>query len=430
MDDGYRNRGAAAAYLLASKRCEILGLEHLLRMGQVVTAVSELVHAMQRERGISNLYVASGGERCRDRLPALVQITREAEGAFRDRLAQVDSDLAGVPGNSRLLSRIAYALHGLEELCTVRERVRELSLQPEAVIDGYSALVQSLLALVFEAADAAADPDVSRALVALFHLMQGKELAGQERAVGVGGFARGGFSNSLSERLRHLIDHQERCFQVFADFADQTQLGEWWNARGAEAPAELERLRRIAFSGAMKGAVDRALSDVWFRVTSERIDALRQIEDRVEHGLMALCRRRIAEARRDLESHRNHLDALTATPPDTGALAVFFDRGAAPGGEAVDTGCASPQLGRSLIDLVRSQSARLQTMSEELEQARAALADRKAIEKAKGLIMRHRRINEDQAYRFLREVAMAQSRKLADVARDTIAMSDIFRERG
>ena len=60
----------------------------------------------------------------------------------------------------------------------------------------FSRVIAALLALVFEAADVAAEPAVSRLLVALFNLMQGKELAGQERASGAAAFAAGGAASA------------------------------------------------------------------------------------------------------------------------------------------------------------------------------------------------------------------------------------------
>ncbi len=432
MDERTTGRDAAD-YLLASKKCDILALEQLLNMGQLVVSISNLVHALQRERGISNLYVASGGKRSAGRLAELVTASIDAERLFRERLNDIDIDNPQVPGASRLFSRIAHALQGLEELHAVRGDIRAVKLKPEAIIDGYSQLIQSLLAIVFEAADAAADPDISRALVAMFHLMLGKELAGQERAVGVAGFAQGGFSERLSNRLRHLIDHQERCFQTFTHFADTRSMAVWRETLSSEGTAELERYRRIAFASAGEGMADTSLCDSWFDVASDRIDAIKRVEDQLEQTLDALSRRKIDDARQDLDSHQVHIKALAQQAGST-SFAIFYSGTAgtpeAAAAQALDTGCASPQLGRSLVDLVQEQSQRLQVMGEELQEARAALAERKTIEKAKGLIMKHHQIGEEEAYRFLRQLAMAQSRKLADVARSTIAMADILKHPG
>jgi len=429
MTTNQTGRGAAD-YLLASKRCEILGLEQLLQMGQLVACISQLVHVLQLERGASNMFVGSGGERCADIRKAQIKKAGVAERKFRDYLSGMDIDCQCTSGDSRLLSRVAYALHALDELGEVRREINQLKAVPGTIIDGYSALIQSLLAIVYETADSAADPEVSRLLVAMFHLMQGKEVAGQERAVGSAGFAQGRFDRNFTQRLRRLIDSQERCFQIFLNFSDETYVEQWQAIADSPSSVALERLRRIAFTSVVDGQADRDLSDAWFALTSERIDAMKCIEEAIGSQLSALCRDKVEHARADLDSHRLHLDTLSRKA-DQPSFAVFFNGNAACAidnrdNETFETGCAGPQLGRSLFDLVHTQSERLQSMAEELEAARAALAERKTIEKAKGLIMTSRRVSEDEAYRFLRHVAMTQNRRLSDVARDTLAMAELL----
>ncbi|MCP1675344.1 hypothetical protein J2T57_002492 [Natronocella acetinitrilica] len=428
MDPQDTDARNAADYLIASKQCDIHELEQLLCNGRLVVAISNLVHALQRERGQSNLFVASGGTCCAESLVHSAAGTDQAERGFRQSLAEIDTTPGAMVGGSRLLTRIAHALHGIAAVPSLRRKVKALRLQPEQIIDGYSEVVQGLLSVVFEAADTAGDPDISRLLVALFHLVQGKELVGQERATGAAGFARGGFDATLASRLQRLIDSQERCFQVFVDFADPPTLELWRETGPGQCTAELERLRRIALTG--QAVSDPELGMVWFDAVTLRIDAMRQVEDRLQQSLAALCERRIEEARADLASHRDLIAALDRDSAGQGAFAVFYesDPGTASSGTrlAAETQGANPRLGRSLVELVQSQSRRLQAMNEELQRARAALSERKMVEKAKGLIMKHRGLEEEAAYRFLQEVAMAQSRRLADVARDAIALSDIF----
>lgn len=430
MPDSTTGDWTVADYLIASKRCDILSLEQLVQTGQLVVCISNLVHALQRERGASNMYIASGGHRFASQLSGLVDDASRQERQFRDGLRRIDPGTGSLPGASRLYNRIAFALHGLDELPDVRRAIKTLDVDSDTVIEGYSTLIQGLLAVVFEAADSAADPDISRVLVAMFHLMQGKEFAGQERAAGAAGFASGSFGGRLSGRLRHLIESQERCFQIFLEFADADSLSVWEDSGAGVASAEMERLRRIACTANENSVADATQADAWFDLASRRIDDMKRVEDQLELSLESLCQRKIAEARADLDCHQDRIETL-ASQTERPGFAIFFNESGAGrpdsfGGVAYHTDCASPQLGRSLIDLVQSQSQRLQAMSEELTEARAALSERKAVERAKGLIMRHRQMSEEEAYRFLRQVAMAQSRRLADVAEDTIAMQDIL----
>ncbi len=66
-------------------------------------------------------------------------------------------------------------------------------------------------------------------------------------------------------------------------------------------------------------------------------------------------------------------------------------------------------------------------MQEELTAARAALEDRKLQERAKALLMKHRKLTEDQAHKLLRQMAMDQGKRLTDIARSVVAMEHHWR---
>ncbi|MEO9585838.1 MAG: ANTAR domain-containing protein, partial [Marinobacter sp.] len=75
-----------------------------------------------------------------------------------------------------------------------------------------------------------------------------------------------------------------------------------------------------------------------------------------------------------------------------------------------------PDRVRSIIDSAVAQFESFQALRAELEETRSALEDRKVIEKAKGLIIRHENCDEETAYRMLRSSAMEHSERLAVMA--------------
>ncbi|MDC7712232.1 ANTAR domain-containing response regulator [Vogesella indigofera] len=60
----------------------------------------------------------------------------------------------------------------------------------------------------------------------------------------------------------------------------------------------------------------------------------------------------------------------------------------------------------------------------ELADAQRQLADRKVVEKAKGLLMEMKGLDEATAYKQLRERAMKQQKKLAEVAQEIISLAE------
>ena len=67
-------------------------------------------------------------------------------------------------------------------------------------------------------------------------------------------------------------------------------------------------------------------------------------------------------------------------------------------------------------------------LQDDLSAAREALEDRKVIERAKGILMKSRGLNEDEAYGLLRKTAMNQKRKLAEIAQSVVTAAKMLNE--
>jgi len=403
------------AFLVAARRCELRELEQLARSCELVRAVSELVHRLQAERGCSNLHLASGGKRFEAERAACAAASAEAEALVRAWLDRADIlDPAGQQapaGGARLLTRIALALHALDGLPELRAKIAAGRGAPREATECFTLAIGALLGLVFEAADIATDPAISRLLVALFNLMQGKEFAGQERAAGAAAFAAGGTGTQSELDLLHLIELQETCFERFEAFCPPGLRSTWDAAREAMPLAELERLRRKLLAAGQGGALPATLAEPWFACCSARLDHLRVIEDLLAGGLRAACAARIAALQRD--------------PDDPEALLRMLEE-VAEGRPELAADPFGPRLTRSIVDVLQAQSRRLQAMSEELAAARASLDERKLIDRAKAALMRHQGLSEDAAYRLMRQTAMNQGRRLPDVARAVLELEPLL----
>lgn len=411
----------ASDFLAASKRCETAALESLLGMGGLVRAVSDLIHAVQRERGASNFYLGSGGVEFGGELGEMSVETDEALGSLVEAWAGMGERVAAGVDRTRLLNRLAHAAHELAGLDELRGKVRALGMSPREGLEAYSELVRSLLAIVFEAADAAVDPRISRILVALFNFMEGKEFAGQERATGTGAFAKGGVDEATRNRLLRLIDEQERCFEVFEEFADGSSVEEWRAGFSGENQVRLEKLRRIACTDGAGARMGADFGRVWFECTTRRIDGMKAIENRLAAHLREMCEGKLAEAREGQGGESQEPDGTA-----DGGFVLYCGRGDLGEGAGLSSDTGGPRLGRSLLEMLQGQAQRLHKLNEELCEAKEALEDRKTIEKAKGLLMKHRKLSEQEAHKMLRDLAMKQSCRMAEVAGRLVAMEGVW----
>ncbi|SFC06410.1 ANTAR domain-containing protein [Marinospirillum celere] len=402
----------ARHYLLAAKHCEIHGLEYLGVTCELVAYISQLVHALQKERGLSNVFLASQGSHFGQQRTEQVQNSLEKENQLDQFLEELHPEKCQDNGRVRQFIRITAVLQELDQLPRLRQKIIEQRLQPEESTATFTHLIGGLLSIVFEAADASADPEITGHLVAMFNFMQGKELAGQERAWGASGFAAGHFTEENQQRLCHLVEGQEKCFDLFEQFADQDSLQAWQQLLEATAHKELLRLRQVVKKSGKDEGIPSSFSEVWYEVATSRIDTMKTIEDQLAATLKKLSECRIQKARIDLKNHQELLDQLAQEPTD--APSSLWVEGQMSG------------VGRSLCELVQTQAQHLQQVQDQLHEARQALEERKLVERAKGLLMQHRRVTEEQAYRQLRKTAMEQNRRLVEVAERVIGTVELL----
>jgi response regulator NasT len=81
---------------------------------------------------------------------------------------------------------------------------------------------------------------------------------------------------------------------------------------------------------------------------------------------------------------------------------------------------------RPILEMTISRFNAFAALQHELEEAKSALAERKVIDRAKGILMKRRQVGEDEAYAMLRQAAMNQNRKLIDVARSIVTAADLL----
>lgn len=81
---------------------------------------------------------------------------------------------------------------------------------------------------------------------------------------------------------------------------------------------------------------------------------------------------------------------------------------------------------RSILDMTVTRFRAFERLRAELEETKGALADRKIIDKAKGLLMKARGLEEDAAYTLLRQTAMRQNKRIAEVAESLVNSFDLL----
>lgn len=81
---------------------------------------------------------------------------------------------------------------------------------------------------------------------------------------------------------------------------------------------------------------------------------------------------------------------------------------------------------KPILDMAISRFNAFSRLSRELEEARGEIENRRVIDRAKGILMKSRRLSEDEAYALLRKTAMNQNRKIAEIAQSLITAAGLL----
>ena len=171
------------------------------------------------------------------------------------------------------------------------------------------------------------------------------------------------------------------------------------------------------------GLREAGISDI--HLIKERFQLLRKLSDIAPDVVLI-----------DLESpSRDVLDEMFAVSRAVARpIAMFVDQSDAAMMEAaIDAGVSAYVVDglrkeriKAVLDLSIARFNAFARLQNEVKAAKSELADRKVIDRAKGIVMRQRQLSEDAAYALLRTAAMQQGRKLADIASSLITAETLL----
>lgn len=90
----------------------------------------------------------------------------------------------------------------------------------------------------------------------------------------------------------------------------------------------------------------------------------------------------------------------------------------------------APSRVRPILEVAMTRFALMQQLRGDLAKAKASLESRKVVDRAKGLLMKERGLDEEAAYRLLRKLAMDKGRPIGAVAADLLAFAGLLKGDG
>jgi response regulator NasT len=116
-------------------------------------------------------------------------------------------------------------------------------------------------------------------------------------------------------------------------------------------------------------------------------------------------------------------------------VAMFVDQSdAASIQAAVDAGVSAYIVGglkkervTNILDLCISRFNAFSRLQSELDRAKDALEERKVIDRAKGILMKARKLTEEDAYALMRKTAMNENKKIVEIAQSVLTAAELLK---
>ena len=254
-------------------------------VGHSVIAVSNLVHELQKERGLSAGFIGSKGAKFADEL-------KQQRGLTDVRQDELVKWLAA--GSGTLPAMLRSSLDGgaaaLSKLPDARSRVSGLQFGGPESFNFYTQTIDRLLGVLSQATKATDDAGISQQLFAYAMFINAKEQAGRERATVNGVLtADQPMKVSLFQRLQTLVTAQDLYLATFRSLAGAEDTQALDALLAAKPSQETLRMRGIVIEQAFLGnfEIDPPL---WFNTITAKIDAMKLLEDKLAAALQARVR--------------------------------------------------------------------------------------------------------------------------------------------
>ncbi len=272
---------ALATSLVSIERDIATSMGQFRDVTKISVQIGNLVHELQKERGMSAVFLNSGGQQMGGEIPGQRNLTSERIAALDESLKQFDLK-AQSAGVQRMIDG---GLTALKQLNATRDEISAQRIKGPESNAFFTATIARFLNVLREVAKDSRDPEVTAAFNSYYSYTMAKEKAGQERATGAVGFAAGqftipqfsAFAGIGAEQLSLVANFEAFATPEQKDFASRTVQG--------AAVTDVDRMRGIAMKTGAANKLEGASGTDWFKATTARIDIMKIVENRLAEDL-------------------------------------------------------------------------------------------------------------------------------------------------
>jgi methyl-accepting chemotaxis protein len=236
---------------------------------------NEIVHNLQKERGLSQGYIASSGEKFREELAS---VRKDTDQTYQIFIEFVDKN-QGLIKVFKIEDAVNKIIKKREELLELRKRIDAINVTPQEAFNFYSDYIIDYIDLV-KFIQANINYSILRNIMrAYYDFSYYKEYAGRERATLNRFITQKSLSLTNYGNYINIYSLQYNYFKHFQDrIRNLEKVKQIYNENiNQELEKKVQSYREIV----LKEKWEDITPEEWFKVSTQRIDNLKVIEEKI-----------------------------------------------------------------------------------------------------------------------------------------------------
>jgi methyl-accepting chemotaxis protein len=241
---------------------------------------NEIVHNLQKERGLSQSYIASSGEKFREELAS---VRKDTDQTYQIFIEFVDKNQGLIKG-LKIEDQVNKIIKKREELLELRKRIDAINVTPQDAFNFFSNYIIDHIDFVISIQVKITNSYLRKVMRTYFELSYYKEYAGRERStlnqiIIQRSLSLTNYGNYITvynvqyqhfKEFEYLMSVLEKVKQIYNENINQ------------ELEKKVQSYREIV----LKEKWEDITPEEWFKVSTQRIDNLKVIEEKIGQFLI------------------------------------------------------------------------------------------------------------------------------------------------
>ena len=249
--------------------------------GELVETVSNLVHSLQAERGMSAGFLASKGDQVPEALAKVTQDNDALSSSFEDIMPRVDLENLS-DDTLATIDELEPLLAGIGE---IRNQIVQRDIEIPEVVDFYTELNAHLIDIALAVSLTVEDKNIAEQGMALSFFLLTKDSVGIERATGSVGFAAV-WTPKRVRKLAIAVQRTEERMRSFHSTASVHALGLLKELQSNADYQEMMTIRQNVIDR-KKAEIKSITQEMWFATASAALSAMKDMENALVTKLRA-----------------------------------------------------------------------------------------------------------------------------------------------